>query len=184
MTWYDHETESIWSQPWGRAIIGEYKGVQLDLLPYQLTTWEKWKEAYPNTLVMVNDIERHREYRQGFRPDFVIGLVIGTDAKAYYYEDVLSLGVINDSLGNIPVLVWAQDEIYQAYVRIVDGRTLTFRLDGNELVDEETASRWDPNLGLAISGPYAGSALRSVPSLSSFDWAWVDFYPDSEFYGE
>lgn len=183
MTWYDHETESIWSQPWGRAIEGEYKGVQLNLLPFQLTTWERWKEAYPHTLVMTNDLERvSGSRRQGFQPDFVIGLVLGEQSKAYYYTDVERLGVINDTLGNIPVMVWAADEIYQAYARQIDGQMLTFTFDGEELIDEETGSSWNPALGLARSGPLEGKSLQPIPSLSSYDWAWEDFYPNSEFY--
>jgi len=27
-----------------------------------------------------------------------------------------------------------------------------------------------------------GESLQPVPSLSSYDWAWRDFYPDSKFY--
>ena len=182
MTWYDHETRSIWSQPWGRALKGNYKGVQLNLLPFQLTTWERWKETYPHTQVMVNDTEYLVISRQGFQPEFVIGLVLGSDTKAYYYTDVEALGVVNDRLCEFPVLVWAEGEIYQAYLRQIDNDTLTFRLEGDEMVDEETGSRWDPSLGLAQSGPLAGKSLRQVPSLSSYDWAWMDFYPESEFY--
>jgi hypothetical protein len=182
MTWYDHETQSIWSQPWGRALQGPYKGVQLNLLPYQLTTWERWVESYPDTLVMTDDLQRLSIRVQGFRPDFVIGLVLDGNAKAYYYTDVEGLGVVNDALGDVPIAVWASQEIYQAYVRQVAGQTLTFTFDGENLIDEETASRWNPNLGLALSGPLAGKALQPVPSLSSFDWAWTDFYPESEFF--
>lgn len=183
MTWFDHETASIWSQPWGRGIEGDYKGVQLNLLPYQLTTWERWKEAYPHTLVMTNDLDRVSTSRQqGFQPDFVIGLVLGKESKAYYYSDVEQVGVVNDSLDDIPVMVWAADEIYQAYIRQVEGQTLTFTVNGKDLIDEETGSSWDPALGLARSGPLEGKSLKPVPSLSSYDWAWVDFYPDSDFY--
>lgn len=39
MTWWDHQTGSIWSQPLGEAIAGPYKGRRLDLLPSTLTTW-------------------------------------------------------------------------------------------------------------------------------------------------
>ena len=105
MTWYDHETGSIWSQPWGRAIQGEYKGVQLNLLPFQLTTSDTWRKAHPDTLVMINDVDRLGLGRQGFRTNFVIGLVLGQSAKAYYYEDALEARVINDTLGDIPILL-------------------------------------------------------------------------------
>ena len=182
MTWYDHETGSIWSQPWGRAIQGELKGVQLNLLPFQLTTWANWRDAQPDTLVMMNDVNRLGGRRQGFQTDFVVGLVLAEDAKAYYYEDALEARVINDTLGGIPIVLWTSDEIFYAYVREVDGSVLTFKAEGDMLVDEETNSTWDPIRGLATSGPLQGEGLRAVPSLSSFDWAWEDFYPDSEFY--
>jgi hypothetical protein len=182
MSWYDHETGSIWSQPWGRAIQGEYKGVQLNLLPFQLTTWATWRKAHPDTLVMINDVDRLGLGRQGFRTNFVIGLVLGQSAKAYYYEDALEARVINDTLGDIPILLWTSDEIFYAYVREMDGEVLTFRVEGDSLVDDKTNSTWDPIRGLATSGPLQGEGLRAVPSLSSFDWAWRDFYPDSAFY--
>jgi len=182
MTWYDHETRSIWSQPWGRALRGRYKGVQLNLLPFQLTTWERWRATYPYTLVMIDDLQKLSIRVQGFQPNFVIGLVLGENSKAFYYTDVERQGTVNDTLGDVPVVVWASQEIYQAYVRRVDGKTLTFTFDGENLIDEETASSWDPNLGLARSGPLVGRSLLPVPSLSSYDWAWTDFYPDSEFF--
>jgi len=58
----------------------------------------------------------------------------------------------------------------------------TIYLEGDKLIDEDTASRWDPNLLLAISGSVAGKSLQPIPSLSSYDWTWVDFYPESEFF--
>ena len=30
MVWWDHETESFWSQPTGLGIVGEYAGVRLE----------------------------------------------------------------------------------------------------------------------------------------------------------
>ena len=76
MTWWDHETESVWSQPWGRAIQGDYKGVELFLLPSQITTWGSWKNEFPNSLVMINDLEILGSRRVRFSDDFVIGLLI------------------------------------------------------------------------------------------------------------
>jgi len=181
MTWYDHETSSIWSQPWGRAIDGELKGVELFLLPFQLTTWEEWKAAYPDTLVMINDLDRVGNNRQTFSYKFVIGLVLSDNAKAYYFLDVRDAGVVNDWLGEVPVMVWAGDNIYHAFIRQLDGQLLTFRWQGDVLVDEETGSTWDAIRGLAIDGPLKGGSLRAVPNLSSYDWAWRDFYPNTEF---
>ena len=175
MTWWDHETDSIWSQPWGRAIKGPLKGVQLNLLPMQLTSWGSWKEEHPETLAMINDVDQLGGRRQGFSPDHVIGLILADEAKAYYFDDAIQAGVINDFLGEVPVVIWANGELFHAYVRSAGGTTLTFMVEGEAMVDAETGSRWDPNRGMAVDGPLKGEILQLVPSLSSFDWAWKDF---------
>ena len=62
MTWWDHETESIWSQPWGRAIAGPLKGTELELIPSQLVPWKTWRETYPDTLALqAGDLRFRRE---------------------------------------------------------------------------------------------------------------------------
>jgi hypothetical protein len=182
MTWYDHETQSVWSQPVGLAFRGPLKGTQLELLPFQLTTWSNWVESYPDTLVMVNDVNRLGNIRQGFQPNFVIGLIIDDQAKAYYYEDVEAAGVINDTLAEVPIIVWAENNDYTAYIRKLGNQTLTFKIDNGLLVDQETGSVWDISRGLAKDGPLTGEGLQPVPSLSSYDWAFKDFYPGADFY--
>jgi len=181
MTWYDHDTETIWSQPWGRAIIGPYKGVELFLLPSQITTWANWKAEHPNTLAMTNDVDKLGA-RQRFDTNFVIGLLVADDAKAFYYSDVEQAGLVNDTLGDLPVFVWAAGNNFHAYIRQVGDQVLTLQLEDGALVDTETGSTWDLTRGLATSGPLQGESLQPVPSMSSYDWAWLDFYPETEFY--
>lgn len=183
MTWWDHETNSVWSQPWGRAIEGEYRGVELFLMPSQVTTWGQWKQAYPNTLAMINDVSPTLlSRRQGFQPNFVLGLALEDQARAYYYRDVQERGVLNDSFAGHPIVVWAGEASLMAYFRVVDGRTLTFEPRQEGAFDLETGSRWDLSRGLATEGELRGQALQPVPSTTSYDWAWIDFYPDSTFY--
>jgi len=182
MTWWDHETDSIWSQPVGQAFRGPLTGTKLKLLPFQLTTWSNWVSSYPETLVMTNDVSRLGNSRQGFRPGFVIGLILDNQAKAYYYEDVEAVGVINDTLGETPIMVWAENNEYKAFIRQLGDRTLTYELENGVLIDQETGSTWEISRGLAVEGPLTGEGLQPVPSLSSFDWAFNDFYPHGEIY--
>ena len=44
----------------------------------------------------------------------------------------------------------------------LDGQSLTFRLDGNDIVDNETGSVWSI-LGKAVEGPLAGKELVVSP---------------------
>jgi len=183
MTWFDHETGSVWSQPWGRAIGGEYQGVELFILPSQVTTWSNWKDDHPSTSAMINDVNRLSfGRRQGFNPDFVLGLLLTEQAKAFYYRDVAAEGLVNDEFAGLPIVVWASDTGLNAYVRMVGDQVLTFEIRGDQILDQETGSRWNLGRGLALDGPLRGEALQGVPGTSSYDWAWRDFYPNSEFY--
>jgi hypothetical protein len=182
MTWWDHDTISIWSQPIGEALAGPLKGTKLELLSSQVTTWSNWKQAHPNTLAMINDVNRLSFRRQGFDPDFVIGVDVADQTKAYYYDDVEAAGVINDMIGEFPILIWAAESDFRVYLRQVNGDTLTFIWDGDNLVDEKSGTQWGAKSGLAIEGPLKGEALQPLPSLTSFDWAWEDFYPQGEIY--
>ena len=131
---------------------------------------------------MINDVNRLGNGRQGFRAGFVVALVLDNTAKAYYYDDVENANIINDNLANTPVVVWAESNNYNAYVRQLGDQILTFTQEGEHIVDLETGSIWDLSRGLAKEGPLTGEGLQSVPSLSSYDWAFRDFYPGSEFY--
>jgi hypothetical protein len=182
MTWWDHETGSIWAQPVGKALAGPLVDTELTLLLLFITTWGNWKDTYPETLVMVNDLDRMGFQRQGFSEDFVIGLLLGNHAKAYPFTAVQMSGLLNDSLGEYPLLIWASDGDYRAYLRQVEEAVLEFVLVDGDVIDLETGSTWDVQIGLAVDGPLKGRSLSPIPSLTSYDWAWKDFYPDTEIY--
>ena len=39
MTWWDHQTQSVWSQVWGQSIAGQLKGTTLELIPASIVPW-------------------------------------------------------------------------------------------------------------------------------------------------
>ena len=85
MTWFDHGTGSVWSQPFGAAIAGPLAGRSLELIPSQLTTWGQWLAAHPGSSVLVSDIPSIPY--SGRRPgeDHVAGVVVGDHAIAWPY---------------------------------------------------------------------------------------------------
>ncbi len=183
MTWWDHETGSVWSQPWGRGISGSYLGVELFLLPSQVTTWGEWRAAHPGTLAMVNDVERVAQFqRQGFDPNFVLGLLLNGEAMAFEYRAVEEVGVVNETLAGVPIVVWAEGESFSAFIRRTEGQDLTFQRTEDGIEDKETGSSWDLRRGLATEGSLRGTLLQQVPGSTAFDWAWLDFYPESAFF--
>ena len=183
MTWFDHKTSSIWSQPWGMAIAGEMKGAALKLIPTSLTPWSTWLAEHPDTRVLVHDVA----YPARTSTDmFVIGVTLGGSAAAYPYEVAANERVINDRIGDEAVVVFVDPDTRAigVFSRVVqDQDDLRFLVDaGGQVTDQQTGSVWDTASGTAVEGPLAGVLLQPLPYVSSFDWAWEDFYPHSRFY--
>ena len=111
MTWYDHATGSVWSQPLGRAIAGPQAGRRLTLLPAQLTTWGQWRAAYPHTLLLADGGIPAPPYR-GRRPGdrHIVGVVIGDAAASWSYRAVAeSAGGIIGRVGSAAVTLRRDD---------------------------------------------------------------------------
>lgn len=186
MTWFDHATGSIWSQPIGRALVGELRGAALDQIPSTLDTWEGFRTRHPDALVLSNGLDGPRLILATPRENWVIGLALGDAAAAVDFGHARAAGLVQLTVGDEPVLVWvdATTGTVRAYLRRVANRLLEFEPAGNGgLRDRETSTLWSAANGLALSGPLAGQALSPVPWTSSFDWAWRDFYPNSTFIG-
>ena len=188
MTWWDHESESVWSQPWGRAIAGPLKGIELELLPSELVPWETWREAHPNTLALKTENQGFRggvHFLAPFQPYYVIGVPLGDHATAFPYQVAADAGIINDSVGPYPIVVHVDPDAKRVnvFLRQVDEQTLTFSAEGGGVRDAETGSTWAMETGVATDGPMQGQILRSVPYVPAFESAWHDFYPESRWYG-
>ena len=182
MTWWDHKTQSVWSQPWGLAIDGELFSTRLKPVPATLATWGGWKTEHPNTLALETEGPAFATGGYRFLEDFVVGVVLGEQAKAYQFRLLRDMVVVNDTIGSFPIVLHTNPETKTTYVylRKADGQTLTFeKAEGDRMRDKETGSLWDPVRGLAISGPLEGEGLQQVPSNSSFEVNWFDFYPNS-----
>ena len=119
-------------------------------------------------------------------PDFA--RVLGKDDIRPIYAPVLVSAevAVNDRLGEVPLLVYANSETRAAhiYVRRAGGRELEFAWRDGALTDVETGSTWDPGIGRAVEGELRGEVLKQVPHATAFDWAWADFYPDTAVYGQ
>lgn len=205
---YDRKTDSLWSQILGVAVFGEMTGSRLDFYPSEVMTWADWQAAYPDSEALTRDTGHNRDYDRDpygeyyltpeirFSPNQssenfealypkkeVTGVeLVGPVYGAYVDEDVVAHGPVNDALGGTPLLVAADptagDNIV-VFRRTVDGRELTFRADGDALVDEQTGSRWTYD-GLAIEGEMEGTQLTEIIPVKGFWFAWVAFHPDTE----
>jgi len=196
---YDDETDSHWSQLFGKAVRGSMEGTALAKLPSTMTTWGAWRKLHPDTSVYV---KRSTPYARRFTQesfakiasmdpgpirsdDLVIGLEGHVDARAYLVRGLKDTRLVEENFEGEPILVVLSEDLATARVlsRRLSERTLDFRLgpDG-DLIDTQTGSTWDPVSGVATAGELAGQSLRSLISTYSVWFAWKHYRPDTTVY--
>ncbi len=183
MTWWDHGTHSVWSQVWGKALLGPLRGTTLAPIPASIGPWATWKAEHPDTLALQGEGPRWL-YRERVRDDFVIGLVLAGHARGFQFSAVRHLGVLNDRVGPNPVvlLVDPQSRSISVFLRRVGGHTLTFTRRGSALSDLETGTTWHAQRGIALSGPLKGELIKALAYTPAFEYAWRNFYPTTTWY--
>jgi hypothetical protein len=182
MTFWDHDTGSVWSQPLGEAIAGPRKGQKLEVMPVSFTTWGAWREIHPETLAM--DVPARDS---GFDLDeMAIMLDLAGDAAAYRYRDLLEAGVVNDVVADLEIAVVidpADPNRWETFARrLADDRVLTLAIENGQLVDQETGTVWDPVRGLGVEGPLAGASLGILPGFTVFPRDFDTFWPEGRFW--
>jgi hypothetical protein len=211
---YDHQTDSLWSHVLGKAITGPMQGTRLRMLAATQTDWGTWKQLHPTTLVLDPSKSPHqRDYTmdpyEGYysshdigviatrREDarlppksLVLGVRLGSAVKAYPFTHLSQAQVINDTVGNTPVLIVFREKSATGLVfnRRVDEQVLTFvateKAHGGlmTLRDEHTGSLWSAFKGMALEGLLRGKQLEQLPSTYAFWFAWKDYYPETGLY--
>lgn len=125
---YDHQTESLWLQVKHTAVTGPMTGAKLTVLPSSLTTWEKWRRAYPDTMVLSLDTGYDRNYAADPYADYyksrrilfgfarnilqghdakelIAGVRLAENSKAYPIDDLRKHGTITDRLGGLEIVL-------------------------------------------------------------------------------
>ena len=204
--------------------MGGYAGVVLDIVPSQVISFASFAERHPEGLVLSRDtgfsrqygINPYRDYdsRPGrpflFRGEIdarlsspvehVLAATMDGIAKAYPFAILREERVINDVIGEHPVVAFFQAGVASAlgdsvidnaadlgtaglYLSTLDGITLSFiaQEDGS-FTDEQTGSTWNA-YGEAIAGDLLGRELEWLDAFPHFWFAWAAFYPETEVYG-
>jgi hypothetical protein len=119
----------------------------------------------------------------------MVGVAFQGEAKAYPVIILDWHEVVNDMVGDVPIVVTYCPLCGSGLVfdRRVNDDTLTFGVSGllykNDLVmyDRETESQWVQLEGRAIRGPMDGSSLTLLNSRLMAWGDWRDLYPHSTF---
>ena len=172
MTWFDHDTGSVWSQPTGEAIMGPLTGATLELLPSSFGTWADWQRQFPDTLAL--DVTTRRPF---FDVDGQAVVVVeGADSLAVTVRDLREVAVVNETVGGVPVVVAlpAGTDRPVVWRRVVAGTTIDFTLDGESLVDAASGVGYDVRRGVGSDG----TRLEAWPSFGSFPADYARIWPE------
>ena len=218
---YDRQTESWWQQATGTSIVGELMGTQLAFLPAQIISLDEFEATYPDGDVLSRETGHVRDYGRNPYPGYdraddspflysgttdgriapkerVATVGEGGDAIAFAYPELSAVGVVHETVGGEPIVVfWAPGTrsaldsssidggadvgTTGVYRPMVDGQALTFeRLGppGMPITDRETGSTWSIT-GVATDGPLAGTQLERVVSADHLWFSWAAFNPET-----
>jgi len=203
---YDHQTESLWASLHGKPVVGVLaeKGIELQRLPVVRTTWSDWKTDHPGTPVLSVETGYDRDYTPGaaygayFRSDetmfpvahrsdlrddkeWVFGLLREGGARAYPLKELEGRPVLNDAVGNEPVVVLS--EVGRLSVRVYLRADHQFvRREGLDLLDTE-GRVWTVREEHLEEGT-TGVRLPRLGGHLAFWFGWYAFFPETTLYEE
>ncbi|MFZ6001311.1 MAG: DUF3179 domain-containing (seleno)protein [Bacteroidota bacterium] len=191
----DQTTRSWWRQVNGEAVTGRLKGEKLPEVESFQMSIGKLFQLYPDALVMQADalsLEESKydslaKYERGkskgnlTRTDsvswndksWVIGVEIDGVSKAYDWIELKSKRVVNDEVGNTPIVIALShdDRSFVAFRRPADSLTFTVR---NDSLFAGTSG-----YNFAGKGP---SKLARVNAYQEFWHSWKTFHPSTTQY--
>jgi len=137
----DRETDSVWSQLHGKAVIGPMGGKPLTVIPSIQTTWKFWRERHPDTRVMKPGDTPGRPYHYRNRPvgqpsrknpkkghdlsALGFGLAFGDEALWVSLEDLAKRNnPVTLTLGGQSVRLFHDEDAMTAWAEDDDGNLL------------------------------------------------------------
>lgn len=193
----DASTASWWRQSTGEAVAGSLKGEALPEVESMQLTVKKLFELFPDALVMQADeaskmkydtlgkFEQGRSISRLTRTDslswkdksWIIGILIGSESKAYDWNTLKNQHIINDKIGAIPVLlVLSTDGLSFAAFERPDEKEL-FSIRNDTLCSGSEAYDFTGN-GITITA----HRLKRVRTYQEFWHSWQTFHPGTEIF--
>jgi uncharacterized protein DUF3179 len=217
----DEETGTFWQQISGRAISGPLAGAQLEPVPSDELTFKLWRTEAPSGTVLKRASKYAADYEEKDwdvrmakvrtvldfpntelkSRDLVFGITAFGASRAYPVNRIISSKLIQDRLGNEPVLlVLGPDEksirAFHARFRGGDAVPDYYRKLGADpsakrsrssdseaalFMDASTGSDWNFK-GCAVAGPMRGSCLKQIWGLKDYWFDWRNYHPETTVY--
>jgi len=165
---YDHQTESLWSQLKEEAVTGPQTGTRLAAIPSVTTTWKVWREQHPTTLVLSTQTGFHRDYNRlpylayakSPNPMFPVK---NEDARLSPKEKVVGVSI---------------GDVHKAYpLKLLRERQgpLEDQIGKTNVTIQYDAAADSAQVLEAASG-------KLIPSVIVYWFAWATFHPDAPVY--
>jgi len=166
---YDHQTDSLWSQLKEEAVTGPQTGTRLAVIPSVTTTWKAWRAQHPTTLVLSFQTGFHRDYNR-------------LPYLAYAKSPSPMFPVKNEDSRLSPkekVVGVTIDDVHKAYpLRLLRERQ---GLLEDQIGKTNVAIQYDAAANSARVLE-AGSG-KLLPAVTVYWFAWATFHPDTSIYG-
>lgn len=163
---YDRQTESLWSQILGRAISGLLVGTELHPLPLQHTSWQRWRQQYPQTTVLSTDTGYARDYRKnpyaGYASCRQIYFPLGHELPEGLHPKAMVMGIEVD--GRFKAYPFSELEKH--------GRSRF----SDDLNGQRYWVHWDQG---SQSARITDMQDDELPVVQGFWFAWFAFHPDT-----
>jgi len=221
---YDRQTRTLWNQITGEPVLGDLvgTGIELDLVPVVLTTWKEWQIQHSNTVVLDIETGFDRPYVLGaayggyFSSDStmfpvwqrsellnkksqIYALTVDGLPKAYPIDILAEEKVVNDTVGDMPVVIVATRGIVNvsgsstregpvnyiagSEVRAYNRGAETFSPGPNaDTVLDAAGQPWQVTEEALI-----GTGGEQAPRISghlAYWFGWFAFFPQTLVYGQ
>ncbi|MDQ3460461.1 MAG: DUF3179 domain-containing protein [Deinococcota bacterium] len=166
---FDTESSTLWSQLIGEGVVGTLAGTDLLRYPAQIVSFEEFREAFPDALVLSQDTGYSRAYGtnpyvgydRADSPAFlfsgptdgrlppkerVITFELGGESVAYPFSELSEARVVEDMVGGEPVVLFWQPGTRSALDASAIARGEDVGAVGafsRRLNDRELSFRWD-----------------------------------------
>ena len=189
----DATTKSWWRQVDGEAVIGSLKGEVLPEVESIQLSIQKLFELYPSALVMQLDeaskssydslgkFEHGKSKGDLTRTDslswkdksWIVGIRIGSTSKAYDWNKLKEMRIINDKIGEKPIVL-ALSTDNQSFVAFERSGTEIFAIRNDTL--HLNSKRYNFS-GQDLTSP---QQLKKVNAYQEFWLSWRTFHPQTE----
>jgi hypothetical protein len=137
MIMFDRQTDSLWQQFSGEALVGDYTGDFLTIIPSQLISFDQFRETYPDAKVLSRNTGHRRNYGENPYAGYddinnspfllrkevpgeispmekVVGVRTDSKVKGYTYTVTRDKRVLHDTVGGESIVIFHLDGMASA----------------------------------------------------------------------